>query len=108
MQIHFSEISGEAVNDYKAWAESVSSNTIQVSGVNVLACSFFHYAALEWTVTKDSIPGWAAFDLVVAGLFFLCWIMYTVQCRHYVIELEKHAMEDERNGAYHRVGARGR
>lgn len=95
---------------YDKWVLSTDTDNMRLDGMLVLAASFFKFKALGFYETKSKVPAWATWALVLSALTFLCWVLYTVRCRHVVLELEKNAMAEAgkaRHG-YARVPGRER
>jgi len=96
---------------YKQWVALVDEamgDTTKLCSFVVLAADFLYHEALLFEETTDKVPAWAALTLILASMFFLCWVGYTVQCRHMVLELERSSMPlvDERpNYHYRRINA---
>lgn len=92
---------------YKQWVALVDEamgDTTKLCGFAVLAADFLYHEALQFEETTDKVPAWAALTLILASMFFLCWVGYTVQCRHMVLELERSSMPlvDERPNCHYR------
>jgi len=102
MQFHIEgkpqKVQSTKTYEIRTWAERVDrdfGDTVEMQGFTVLSAEFFYYAGDQFTETEDKVPGWAAMWLIMFFMAFLCWVAYTVQCRHMVLEYERTVEADE-------------
>jgi len=94
VQLEMQDVHDDSARLFREWIALVDEGSVEMCGISVLAAEFFHHEAIAFVETADKVPGWAATTLILAAMFFLCWVAYTVQCRHMVLELERSSIAD--------------